>query len=71
MDSQPQPIFTWYFDDEEIFPGDPGWEEVEVHHSRKMSTLILRLDHPPPGIKLSSKAFADIVKLYIRGSLPF
>ena len=42
VDSQPQPVFTWYFDDEEIFPGDPGWEEVEVHHSRKMSTFIIK-----------------------------
>ncbi len=42
VDSQPQPIFTWYFDDEEIFPGDPGFEDAEIHHSRKMSTLILK-----------------------------
>ena len=42
VDSQPQPIFTWYFDDEEIYPGQPGWEETEIHDSRKMSTIIVR-----------------------------
>eukprot|EP00095_Tigriopus_kingsejongensis_P006996 maker-scaffold430_size173499-snap-gene-0.35 protein:Tk06996 transcript:maker-scaffold430_size173499-snap-gene-0.35-mRNA-1 annotation:"serine arginine repetitive matrix protein 2 isoform x4" len=42
VDSQPQPIFTWYFDDEEVVPGERGWEEVEIHHSRKMSTFIIR-----------------------------
>ena len=42
VDSQPQPIFSWYFDDEEIYPGTPGWEDTEIHDSRKMSTLIVR-----------------------------
>ena len=43
VDSQPQPVFTWYFDDEEIVPGQDGFEEAEIHHSRKMSTLILKV----------------------------
>ena len=30
VSSQPQPIFTWYFDDEEIVVGEPGWEEVGI-----------------------------------------
>eukprot|EP00094_Tigriopus_californicus_P012097 TCALIF_11690-PA protein Name:"Similar to Palld Palladin (Mus musculus)" AED:0.35 eAED:0.35 QI:5/0/0/0.28/1/0.85/7/0/1595 len=42
VDSQPQPIFSWYFDDEEVVPGERGWEDVEIHHSRKMSTFIIR-----------------------------
>ncbi|XP_040580693.1 uncharacterized protein [Lepeophtheirus salmonis] len=42
VDAQPHPTFEWYFEDELIVPGEPGWEEVEIHHSRKMSTLIIR-----------------------------
>jgi len=42
VDAQPQPKFNWYFNDEPIVPGQKGFEEAEVHHSRKMSTLILK-----------------------------
>ena len=30
VDAQPQPVFSWYFDDEEIVPGSRGFEDVEV-----------------------------------------
>jgi len=42
VDAQPQPKFNWYFNDEPIVPGQKGFEEAEVHDSRKMSTLILK-----------------------------
>jgi len=42
VDSQPNPKFAWYFEDEPIIPGHKGWEEAEIHDSRKMSTLILK-----------------------------
>ncbi len=35
-------MFTWYFNDEPIKQGRAGWEEIDIHDSRKMSTLILR-----------------------------
>ena len=34
-------VFSWYFNDEPIEAGRAGWEDAEVHDSRKMSTLIL------------------------------
>jgi len=42
VDAQPQPKFSWYFNDEPIIPGQKGFEEAEIHDSRKMSTLILK-----------------------------
>jgi len=42
VDAKPQPKFSWYFNDEPIFPGQKGFEEAEVHDSRRMSTLILK-----------------------------
>jgi len=42
VDAQPQPKFNWYFDDQPIIPGQSGFEEAEIHNSRKMSTLILK-----------------------------
>ena len=33
--------FSWFFNDEPVVPGQPGWEDAEIHHSRKMSTLII------------------------------
>jgi len=42
VDAKPQPKFHWYFNDEPIFPGQKGWEEAEIHDSRRMSTLILK-----------------------------
>ena len=30
VDAQPQPVFSWYFDDEEIVPGSVGFEDAEV-----------------------------------------
>ena len=33
--------FSWYFNDEAIHPGTGGWEDAEIHDSRKMSTLII------------------------------
>eukprot|EP00090_Calanus_glacialis_P010651 TRINITY_DN19094_c0_g1_i3.p1 TRINITY_DN19094_c0_g1~~TRINITY_DN19094_c0_g1_i3.p1 ORF type:complete len:1028 (-),score=301.07 TRINITY_DN19094_c0_g1_i3:126-3209(-) len=42
VDAQPQPKFSWYFNDEPIVPGQKGFEEAEIHDSRKMSTLILK-----------------------------
>jgi len=42
VDAQPQPKFSWYFNDELIIPGQKGFEEAEIHDSRKMSTLILK-----------------------------
>jgi len=41
VDAKPQPKFNWYFNDEPIFPGQTGFEDAEVHDSRRMSTLIL------------------------------
>ena len=34
-------VFSWYFNDEPVEPGRPGWEDAEIHDSRKMTTLIL------------------------------
>jgi len=42
VDAQPNPKFCWYFNDEPVFPGQKGWEDAEIHDSRKMSTLILK-----------------------------
>jgi len=42
VDAQPNPKFAWYFEDEPVIPGHKGWEEAEIHDSRKMSTLILK-----------------------------
>jgi len=41
VDAQPFPSFTWYFNDQPIVPGKDGFEEAEIHDSRKMSTLII------------------------------
>lgn len=35
-------VFSWYFNDEPVEPGQPGWEDAEIHDSRKMSTLIIK-----------------------------
>ena len=35
-------MFSWYFNDEPVVPGQPGWEDAEIHDSRKMSTLIIK-----------------------------
>lgn len=42
VDAQPHPVFSWYFNDEPVMPGHPGWEDAEIHDSRKMTTLILK-----------------------------
>ena len=34
-------VFSWFFNDEPIKKGKAGWEDIEIHDSRKMSTLIL------------------------------
>ena len=34
-------VFSWYFNDEPVEPGQPGWEDAKIHDSRKMSTLII------------------------------
>ena len=34
-------VFSWFFNDEPVVPGQPGWEDAEIHDSRKMSTLII------------------------------
>jgi len=41
LDAQPHPVFSWFFNDEPVVPGQPGWEDAEIHDSRKMSTLII------------------------------
>ena len=38
----PVTVFSWYFNDEPVEPGQPGWEDAEIHDSRKMSTLIIK-----------------------------
>lgn len=42
VDAQPNPKYAWYFNDEPVIPGHKGWEEAEIHDSRKMSTLIIK-----------------------------
>ena len=34
-------VFSWFFNDEPVVPGQPGWEDAEIHDSRKMSTLLI------------------------------
>ena len=34
-------VFSWFFNDEPVVPGHPGWEDAKIHDSRKMSTLIV------------------------------